>query len=105
MAPEERTAESLEMRDCVVPRLGRSQRPAQGDSPGQQDAQPQQQKARLMEAKAPQQLSGLIARVLLEIVLRGAIQKVHEPRILGLGKPVHDLANEQVEVQLAPQYA
>ena len=58
-----------------------------------------------MEAKAPQQLSGLIARVLLEIVLRGAIQKVHELRILGLGKPVHDLADEQVEVQLAPQYA
>ena len=61
-----------------------------GNSLGQQDAKSQEQKARLMEAKAPQQLSGLIARVFLEIVLRGAIQKVHELRILGLGKPVHD---------------
>src|SRR5207249_9037198 len=44
----------------AVPKLGKSQGPAQGDSPGQQDAESQEQKARLMEAKAPQQLTGLV---------------------------------------------
>ena len=58
-----------------------------------------------MEAEAPKNSAGLIARVRFEILVGAGIQEINQARVMSLSEMVQDFANQQMHIQLAPQGA
>ena len=65
---------------------------------GQQSAQTEQEKPRLTETNAPENLPSFIARILGKRLLGGVVQKIDELAVVGLLKIVKRTAEQEMEI-------
>ena len=71
----------------------------------QQPAQTEQHKARLAQADSPEDLPGLVARILAQRTLGRIVEQVDEAAVVGLLKTVQRPAQQEMQIELAAQGA
>src|SRR5271170_2954336 len=70
----------------------------------QQPAQPQQNQPRLAQTHAPQNFPRLVARIFAQRLLRRIIQQIHQLAVIILLKIVQRTPQQQMQIQLPPQF-